>query len=146
MTFRRRSWVIGRGVGTFSICSAMAFASKIPTQIGSTRCPSLSRRMTMGMFVIGSTIRPLMVISICITTTYLCAHARLSPHAMGPCPLDADCHSAANPFGRPWQVHDHIRARTPGQLGLAPAAGGIDEHVDRLPHEPRVERGLNLAL
>ena len=53
MTFRSRSCVIGRGVEMFSICSAMAFASKMPTQIGSTRCPSLSRRMTIGMFVTG---------------------------------------------------------------------------------------------
>jgi len=37
MTLRSRSWVIGRGVAMFSICSAMAFASKMPTQIGSTR-------------------------------------------------------------------------------------------------------------
>ena len=31
-----RSCVIGRGVETFSICSAMALASGTPTQIGST--------------------------------------------------------------------------------------------------------------
>ena len=66
MTLRSRSCVIGRGVATFSIWSAIAFASKMPTQIGSTRCPSLSRRITIGMFVMGSTISPLMVISICI--------------------------------------------------------------------------------
>src|SRR6476620_3968623 len=47
----------------FSICRAIAFASNTPTQIGSTFCPSRSRRMTMGMLVTGSTIRPLMVIS-----------------------------------------------------------------------------------
>ena len=69
MTFRSRSWVIGRGVEMFSICKAMAFASNIPTQIGSTFCPSLSRRMTIGMFVTGSTISPLMLISICIVST-----------------------------------------------------------------------------
>ena len=66
MTFRSRSCVIGRGVVTFSICRAMALASNTPTQIGSTRCPSLSRRMMIGMFVIGSTISPLIVISICM--------------------------------------------------------------------------------
>ena len=68
MTFRSRSCVIGRGVVTFSICSAMALASKTPTQIGSTRCPSLSRRMMIGMLVIGSTISPLIVISICMAS------------------------------------------------------------------------------
>ena len=66
MTLRSRSCVIGRGVVTFSICSAMALASKTPTQIGSTRWPSVSRRMMIGMLVIGSTIRPLIVISICM--------------------------------------------------------------------------------
>src|SRR5438128_12217143 len=71
MTFRSRSCVIGRGVEMFSICSAIAFASKMPTQIGSTFCPSLSRRMTIGMFVMGSTINPLMVISICMVSTLL---------------------------------------------------------------------------
>ena len=64
MMFRSRSCVIGRGVATFSICSAIAFASKMPTQIGSTRSPSLSFRITMGVLVIGSTISPLIVISI----------------------------------------------------------------------------------
>ena len=64
MMFRSRSCVIGRGVATFSICSAMALASKIPTQIGRTRSPSLSLRITIGMLVTGSTISPLMVISI----------------------------------------------------------------------------------
>ena len=54
----------------FSIWRAIALASKIPTQIGSTRWPSASRRMMMGMFVIGSTIRPLIVISICIVGSY----------------------------------------------------------------------------
>jgi len=33
-TLLSRSWVIGRGVVTFSSSRAMAFASKIPTQIG----------------------------------------------------------------------------------------------------------------
>ena len=50
---RSRSCVIGRGVWMFSICSAMALASNTPTQIGSTFCPSLSRRMMIGMLVIG---------------------------------------------------------------------------------------------
>ena len=75
MTLRNRSWVIGRGVDTFSICSAIAFASKMPTQIGSTRWPSRSRRMMIGMLVIGSTIRPLIAISICIGIPR-CATAR----------------------------------------------------------------------
>ena len=64
MMLRSRSCVIGRGVWMFSICNAMALASNTPTQIGSTFCPSESRRMMMGMLVMGSTISPLMFISI----------------------------------------------------------------------------------
>ena len=49
----------GRGVVTPSIWSAMAFASKTPTQIGRKFFSSASRRITTGMFAIGSTIRAL---------------------------------------------------------------------------------------
>ena len=73
MTLRSRSCVIGRGVWTFSTWRAMALASKTPTQMGSTRWPSTSRSTTMGMLVIGSTIRPLMDISI---STPLASSAR----------------------------------------------------------------------
>ena len=55
---------MGRGVSTFSSRSAIAFASKIPTQIGRTRSPSTSRSQMMGMLVSGSTVSPLMAISI----------------------------------------------------------------------------------
>ena len=41
MMLRSRSCVIGRGVAMFSIWRAMAFASKMPTQIGRTRSPVL---------------------------------------------------------------------------------------------------------
>ena len=62
-TFLRRSCVIGRGVTTFSISSAMALASYTPTQIGRIPLPQASFRITMGMFVIGSIIRPRIFIS-----------------------------------------------------------------------------------
>jgi hypothetical protein len=65
-TFFSRSCVIGRGVCTFSICSAIALASKTPTQMGRMRSPASSRRMMIGMLVMGSIIRPLTVISISI--------------------------------------------------------------------------------
>src|SRR5688572_28016320 len=82
MMFRSRSCVIGRGVTMFSIWSAIAFASKMPTQIGRTRSPSLSLRMTMGMLVIGSTIRPLMVISINMALTQRTALHSVSRNAV----------------------------------------------------------------
>src|SRR3954469_7593327 len=133
MTLRSRSCVIGRGVAMFSICSAMALASKIPTQIGRTFCPSLSRRITIGVFVTGSTIRPLMVISICI---YLDPRRRgrlcqLPPHAVWSGALDAHGHGASDPVCRTRQVDDDVRARAPRELGVAPPACRVDEYRDR---------------
>ena len=61
--FFSRSWVIGRGVATFSISRAMALASKTPTQIGRNSPFSVvSRRITTGMFEIGSINSPLISI------------------------------------------------------------------------------------
>ena len=40
--FCNRSCVIGRGIAVFSNSSAIAFASKIPTQIGNTRSLPMS--------------------------------------------------------------------------------------------------------
>src|SRR5260370_28757929 len=62
-TFLIRSCVIGRGVFTFSISSAIAFASYTPTQIGNTVSPATSLRITIGIFVTGSINRPRIVIS-----------------------------------------------------------------------------------
>src|SRR5712691_5424479 len=52
--FLMRSWVMGRAVVIFSSSSAMALASKSPTQMGSERFSSSSRRMMMGMLDRGS--------------------------------------------------------------------------------------------
>jgi hypothetical protein len=75
----------------------MALASNTPTQIGSTFWPSRSRRMMIGMFVIGSTISPLMVISTSAawlvpgsttSTTHLLSRFTASPHTLlGPARL-----------------------------------------------------------
>ncbi len=102
----------------------MALASKIPTQIGSTRCPSLSRRMTIGVFVMGSTINPLIDISICIPTC-------LSPDAVGAGAFDRDADGPADPRCRAWHIDDDVLRRAAGDLGVAPPAGGVDEHVHR---------------
>src|SRR5579875_472674 len=58
-----RSWVMGRGVVTFSISRAMALASYTPTQMGRTVLPLMSRRMTIGILVTGSIISPRIFIS-----------------------------------------------------------------------------------
>src|SRR5580704_4264916 len=49
---------MGRGASIFSISSAIALASKIPTQIGITASDPMSFSTTIGMFVAGSIIRP----------------------------------------------------------------------------------------
>src|SRR5579871_4080980 len=64
-----RSWVIGRGVDTFSISSAIAFASYTPTQMGNTVSPPTSFNITIGIFETGSSIRPRTVISTSIGTS-----------------------------------------------------------------------------
>src|SRR6266851_6232384 len=61
--FLRRSWVMGRGGEIFSSSSAMALASKSPTQMGSERLSSSSPRMSMGMLESGSSASPLTFIS-----------------------------------------------------------------------------------
>src|SRR5208337_2441170 len=62
-TFFSRSWVMGRGVCTFSISSAMALASYAPTQMGRIACPCTSFSTTIGICVTGSIIRPRTFIS-----------------------------------------------------------------------------------
>ena len=127
MMLRSRSCVIGRGVWMFSICSAMALASNTPTQIGSTFCPSLSRRMMMGMLVMGSTIRPLMFISIITIAPYSTfVHGvprvdsvvvtsrrssndryrladRLAPHAVRARALNRHVNELSQPLRRSWE-------------------------------------------
>src|SRR3989442_4561925 len=158
MTFRNRSCVIGRGVEIFSICSAMALASKMPTQIGSTRWPSLSRRMTIGMLVMGSTIRPSMVISICMalqprrrthacqTSAYLIHPNGTAPHAVRSGTFDANRNRSADPLWRSGQIDDHIAARPSRQLRVAAPARGVDEHHDCLADQLTVQTALNLPL
>jgi len=55
---RMRSCVIGREKLIFSSSVAMALASKSPIQIGTARLPSRSFRITMGVLVSGSMVRP----------------------------------------------------------------------------------------
>ena len=54
---------MGRGVETFSISSAIAFASYTPTQMGSTVLPLMSLRITIGMLFTGSIMSPRIFIS-----------------------------------------------------------------------------------
>src|SRR6188474_1216181 len=123
--------------------------------------------MTIGEFVSGSTIKPLMLISICMAAPSVVSRRsgrscsiRLpassvnagvagnavdwgiprrrkfprvphgSPDAMSAGPLNAHPHGPSDPFRRPWKIDDDVLARAPGELGLAPSAGRVDQHVD----------------
>src|SRR5688572_18462607 len=122
MTLFSRSCVIGRCGVTFSICSAIAFASNTPTQIGSTRLPSLSRRITIGMFVIGSTISPLIVISICMVH-------HLTAETVWVRRGDSHRKRLADPGRVAREVDDSIAGRAPGEFPFPPAAAGVDQHL-----------------
>src|SRR5262245_50014676 len=105
----------------FSICSAMALASDAPTQIGSTRWPSRSRRRMIGRFVMGSTIS-LIVISICMpdvpenryklgTRSNGVKEANgLALQAVGVRGRDPDRNEGADPFGPPREIHHGVAA------------------------------------
>src|SRR5438552_3109884 len=58
MIFFRRSWVIGRAILMPSSSVAIAVASSRPIQIGRFSLLAGSVRMTMGVFVTGSRVRP----------------------------------------------------------------------------------------
>src|SRR5580765_2943231 len=59
---KKRSWVIGRDVATFSIFNAIALASKTPIQIGRKNFSSASFSTTTGVFEMGSRSSPLISI------------------------------------------------------------------------------------
>src|SRR5580698_6882097 len=65
---------MGRGVETFSISNAMALASYTPTQMGSTALPLVSFRITIGMLVTGSIMRPRIFISTSMTPSQSSLH------------------------------------------------------------------------
>src|SRR4029079_621037 len=140
MTFFSRSCVIGRGVVTFSIWSAMALASNTPTQMGRTRWPSLSRRMMMGMLVIGSTINPLIVISICMVIA-LCPRrrrgGRFAAQAVRIRSGDRHRYDTPDPCRFAGKIHDRVAGGPARELPGAPTA--LRVHQDRL--DP-TERGL----
>src|SRR5262245_17311411 len=154
MTLRRRSCVIGRGVAMFSICSAIAFASKMPTQIGSTRSPCLSLRITIGRLVTGSTISPLMDISMSMTLSAVGFEQRLARQAVRPGPADQHPHETPQPgllasprcIGRERDVHHGVPRRAARDLPGLTAADGIDQHLDHRAYRRVVEPGLDVAL
>ncbi len=61
---------MGRAAVIFSISSAIALASKMPTQIGITASEPTSFSTTIGMFVEGSIIKPRIRTSISIRSLF----------------------------------------------------------------------------
>src|SRR4029453_2410317 len=111
----------------------MALGSATPTQIGSTRDPSLSRRMTIGRLVAGSIMSVLTVISICIATSFLQHYGRWGESSSaGPAERptfatqavrirrgDADRHQLADQRAVAAEVHHGVPARAPRELPVA---------------------------
>ncbi len=105
----------------------------------------------MGMLVIGSTISPLMVISIsmaCSASQDRClptSNCRLSRQAVRPGPPDRHRHrppdpvggaAAARPIGRDRKVHYGVPRRPARHLAVAPPARRIDEDVHHAARPP----------
>src|SRR2546428_3880291 len=86
---------MGRCGAIFSISSAIALASYAPTQIGSMVSLLISLSITIGVFAVGSIIRPRIFISISITLS---------------CPLGAGKSQAADRLAETSQISHQDRS------------------------------------
>src|ERR1051325_938577 len=132
-----RSCVMGRGVETFSISRAIAFASYTPTQMGSTVVLPTSFRMTMGILVTGSIMSPRIFIS-----TSMRSLPFLIPlhHSSG----TDTCHALADQRVGTCARHQHIQITThQGIFVLRPASmsiSKIESSILRRTPDPLAER------
>ena len=120
----------------------MALASNTPTQIDSTRSPSRSFRITIGRFVTGSTISPLMFISINMTHALSAGTLEHVPaQTVRPRPGHPHGHQAAEPrlsafgirIGGSTEIHYRVPVGPSGQPAVAAPADRIHQHVTALP-------------
>src|SRR5687768_8274578 len=109
----------------------------MPTQIGRTFCPSESRSRMIGMLVTGSTISPLIVISICmalwLTLGLDTSGVKLkcfSGEAIRAGARNPHRHCAPQPLAGTREIDDGIAERAPGEFPVAPPADRINQHVD----------------
>src|SRR5215468_661962 len=144
--FLIRSWVMGRGVGIFSSSRAMALASKRPTQMGSERFSSSSRRMMIGMLERGSSANPLTFISSHMGVLPLLDGAgseyalpragQLAAEAVRERPGNEHRHGAAHELAAVSVEVDHaIAAGASGDLVGILAGAAVHEHG----HHPALE-------
>src|SRR5688572_11157044 len=100
----------------------MALASTGPTQIGNTRSCASSRRMMMGRFVSGSTIRPLTAISMsigvlhCSVVLGILGVLRTAAKAVRSSLGDSHGNQPADPLDRAREVDRRPTPRSTGQL------------------------------
>src|SRR5205814_7308470 len=121
----------------FSISSAMAFASKAPTQIGNIVSLFTSFRMIMGVPLLGSIINPLILTSISMITSE-------APFSHGPRELPVEAvrlrlrhahlRQAAREVRTPPKVYDLVTRRVPLHVLVRARARPLDEHGHQRPH------------
>ena len=106
----------------------------------------------MGMLVMGSTIRPLMFISIITSprfSTFTVVARRsgsLAPDAVGARAPDRHVDELPQPLRRSWKVDHRVAAGAARQLPLAPPAGRVDQHLVRRSNRPLEEVRLDRPL
>src|SRR5262245_48815913 len=140
--FLMRSWVIGRAGATFSSSSAIALASKMPTQICSDRLSSSSRRMMIGMFETASRASPRTFISTNMRPPPV--GKRVSPQAVRQHLVDVDLRQITD--GRaslPVEVDDAVATGPARQLSGILLRGSVHQHFQRLAREPAAPLGTD---
>src|SRR5436309_5219370 len=126
----------------------------MPTQMGSTAAPFTSLRMTIGMLVTGSIIKPRIFISTSIAPSLgsLQGRSRLRPapdpfahQAIRPRGGHSNGHVSASPCRLTWEIHYTV-ARGPADGLAQPGLETFHQHFEFLADEPAIALELDLAL
>src|SRR5438552_1356571 len=126
----------------------------MPTQMGSTAAPFTCLRMTIGMFVTGSIIKPRIFISTSIAPSLgsLQGRSHLRPaldrfahQAVRPRGHHSNGHVLASPRRLTGEIHHAVACCPPDGL----AQSGLEtfyQHLEFAAHEPAIALELDLAL
>ncbi len=117
---------MGREKVIFSISVAMALASKMPIQIGIAFFSSRSFRMTIGVLVIGSIVRPDTFISMNICAS---SFLHLAPQGMEKGLHNPDGYRLSDQPGCPRKIDDPVSPRPPRHLPASVSARPLDQDL-----------------